>query len=172
MPIGPSVAAYWAQCVDAYWPQCGSLLEEHICAPKVAQQNATPSCMNRSNLPPEYAYTYMCIYMCVKLTLMQPTPMHCSECHMPFSNYKVNLNLNIDAAKHGAILANNCEVWNCHVRKYYVCNCQVWNCHLWIRIVWLGHVWNCQVGQSGFVHDSSLDGLQHGIFHVTKKLGW
>ena len=57
MPIGPSV--------DAYWPQCGSLLEEHICAPKVAQQNATPSCMNRSNLPPEYAYTYMCtcIYM-------------------------------------------------------------------------------------------------------------
>ena len=106
MPIGPSVAVYWPQCVDAYWPQCGSLLEEHICAPKVAQQNATPSCMNRSNLPPEYAYTYMCIYTCLKFTLMQPTPMHCSECHMPFSNYKVNLNLNIDVAKHGAILAN------------------------------------------------------------------
>ena len=25
--------------------------------------------------------------MCLKFTLMQPTSMHCIECHMPFSNY-------------------------------------------------------------------------------------
>jgi len=110
--VSDNIICYIDPSVNPYWPllaQVGIPIRS-TCAPKVAQQNATPSCMNRSNLPPEYAYTYMCIYMCVKLTLMQPTPMHCSECHMPFSNYKVNLNLNIDAAKHGAILANNCEV--------------------------------------------------------------
>jgi hypothetical protein len=72
---------YWPS-VGAYWLQCGCLLAPvwmpiwapvwipirgaHVtCAPKVAQQIAAPSCMNRSNLPPEYAYTCTCIYMCL-----------------------------------------------------------------------------------------------------------
>ena len=33
-------------------------------APEVAQQNATPSCMNMSNLPPEYN-RHICIYIYV-----------------------------------------------------------------------------------------------------------
>jgi hypothetical protein len=56
---------------------CGCLLApvwipiRSTCAPKVAQQNAAPSCMHRSNLPPEYAYTSTCIYMCIE---SQPIP--------------------------------------------------------------------------------------------------
>ena len=79
---------YWPQCESLLAPcaQCESLLGAHARAPEAAQQNAPPSCMNRSNLPPEYAHTCTCIYMCLKFTLMLPTTMHCSECHMPFSN--------------------------------------------------------------------------------------
>ena len=56
MPIGFSVYAYWPLCGCLWAPVCGSILERSTCAPKVAQQNATPSCMNRSNLPPEYNF--------------------------------------------------------------------------------------------------------------------